>query len=140
MERAARLASDAGAKRVGPLQVSAPSHSPLMSGAAERLKAELKKVRFREMTVPVVTNVEAEPLRDASRLVDLLTRQLTSPVRWVEVIRRMKADGVAGIVEVGPGKVLTGLIRRIDREMETANLNEARDLDVAVAFLSATAP
>lgn len=126
---AAGYAKDRGAKRVIPLQVSAPSHSPLMEGAAVRLAAELEGVEVRPFAVPVVTNVEATPTTDASRIKGLLVAQLTSPVRWVEVIGRMKKEGVTDIVEIGPGKVLTGLIKRIDREINTYNLTETSDLE-----------
>lgn len=136
IERAARLASEAGAKRVVPLSVSAPSHSPLMARAAERLSEELKRIEFRRPGVPVVTNVEAEPVGDPARLPGLLTRQLVSPVRWVDVVRRMKAEGVATIVEVGPGKVLTNLIKRIDKEINTANLGEAKDVEGVLAAVT----
>ena len=119
---AAGYAKDRGAKRVIPLQVSAPSHSPLMEGAVRRLAAVLENVEVRPFAVPVVTNVEATPTTDASRRKGLLVAQLTSPVRWVEVIGRMKKEGVTDIVEIGPGKVLTGLIKRIDREINTYNL------------------
>lgn len=125
---AANYARERGAKRVIPLQVSAPSHSPLMAGAAEKLSKELASIEFKPFSTPVVTNVEAEPTTDTVGIKDLLKRQLTSPVRWVEVVHRMKAEGITTVIEVGPGKVLTGLIKRIDKEISTMNLNEAGDL------------
>lgn len=129
---AAGYAKDRGAKRVIPLQVSAPSHSPLMEGAAVRLAEALEGVDVRPFSVPVVTNVEAAPTTDASRIKGLLVAQLTSPVRWVEVIGRMKKEGVTDIVEIGPGKVLSGLVKRIDREINTYNLTETSDLEKVI--------
>lgn len=132
---AAILAKERGAKRVIPLQVSAPSHSPLMEGAAVRLGAELAKIRWAELKIPVFSNVEAGAITGATEISQLLIRQLTSPVRWVDIIRNMKAVGVGRILEVGPGKVLTGLIKRIESEIETLNLGEAGDVDKAVEAL-----
>lgn len=129
VEIAERYASEEGAKRVIPLQVSVPSHSPLMSGAAERLAGELDKVFFAQLATPVISNVEAEPVEGAERVRELLTAQLTSPVRWVDTIRKMKSLGVETIIEVGPGKVLSGLTRRIDKTISTANLDNSGDLD-----------
>lgn len=129
IERAEALAKERGAKRVIPLQVSAPSHSPLMEDAARRLSDELKKIAFKPLSAPVITNVEARPVTDASVLAGLLTRQLTSPVRWVEIIKRMKKEGVTRIIEAGPGRVLTGLIKRIEPDIETFNLDGPADLE-----------
>lgn len=132
VDRAAELAKEKGAKRALPLQVSAPSHSPLMSPAADRLGVELAKIGWLALSVPVLSNVEAEPMKAASDISRLLVRQLTSPVRWVDIIKRMKADGVGRIMEAGPGKVLTGLIKRIEPDIVTTNLGEAADVDKAV--------
>lgn len=129
---AANLAKERGAKRVVPLQVSAPSHSPLMEKAASRLGAELKGIEVRDPEVPVISNVTAAPIKDASMIRDLLTEQLTSPVRWVETIRRMKADGIDTVVEIGSGKVLTGLIKRIEKDINALNLSESGDLDKVI--------
>lgn len=126
---AAGLAKERGARMVIPLKVSAPSHSPLMEGAARKLYDELKKVKLNGFLAPVITNVDAAPCEDASRTLEMLTRQITSPVRWVDTIRRMKKEGVTHIIEIGPGKVLTGLVKRIDKEMATLNLSEAVDLE-----------
>ncbi|MBI5969738.1 MAG: ACP S-malonyltransferase [Deltaproteobacteria bacterium] len=128
VEKAGALAKERGAKRVIPLQVSAPSHSPLMEGAGRRLSDELGKIAFKPLSTPVITNVEATPVTDSSVLAGLLTRQLTSPVRWVEIIKRMKKEGVTRIIEAGPGRVLTGLIKRIEPEIETFNLDVPEDM------------
>lgn len=132
---AGSMAKDRGAKRVIPLQVSAPSHSPLMEKAAARLEEELKKIEIKGLQVPVISNVEAVPVNDASRVRDLLKMQLTSPVRWVDIVRRIKAEGVDTVVEVGPGKVLAGLVKRIEKELNTLNLNEAADLEKVAGAL-----
>ncbi|MBI2411729.1 MAG: ACP S-malonyltransferase [Deltaproteobacteria bacterium] len=126
---AASYAKERGAKMVVPLQVSAPSHSPLMEKAAEKLDNELVHIDFRRPDVPVLTNVGALPYKDAGEIRGLLKAQLTNPVRWVDVIRRMRQDGIDTIVEIGPGKVLTGLVKRIDKEIKTYNLSEAGDID-----------
>jgi len=135
VEIAANLARERGAKRVVPLMVSAPSHSPLMESAAERLAIELEKIRLGSFTAPVFTNVEAEPLEDPSRVRELLTLQLTSPVRWVDIVTRMKADGVDTVIEVGSGKVLTGLVKRIDKGINALSLSETADIDRAIEAL-----
>jgi [acyl-carrier-protein] S-malonyltransferase len=134
---AAGMAKDRGAKMVVPLQVSAPSHSPLMENAAARLAQELGRITIKDPSTPVYTNVEAEPLTQKARIKELLCLQLTSPVRWVDIVRKMKADGALTIIEVGPGKVLTGLIKRIDKEINTLNLKEAADLEKVSGALEA---
>jgi len=103
-----------------------------MEGAAKRLDEALQKIKFNNMEAPVISNVEAEPITDPSKIKGLLTRQLVSPVRWVDIIRRMKKEGVGRIVEIGPNRVLTGLIKRIDKEISCFNLNEASDIDRVV--------
>ncbi len=128
VERVYGIAKEAGAKRVVPLKVSAPSHSPLMAPAAERFAKELEGVEFSRPTVPIVTNVEAELTSDPKAFADLLIRQLTSPVRWVETIEKMKSEGVEAIIEIGPGTVLTGLIKRIDKSIVVYNLASVNDL------------
>lgn len=135
VERASELAGVEGARRVVPLSVSAPSHSPLMAGAAKRLAEALDGTDIVDASVPVITNAGAEPVKDAASIKELLTRQLTSPVLWVDVIRKMKAGGVGTIVEIGPGKVLTGLVRRIDKDIMTGNLSAAADLGGAVELI-----
>jgi [acyl-carrier-protein] S-malonyltransferase len=134
---AAVMAKDRGAKMVVPLQVSAPSHSPLMENAAERLGKELDKITIKDPAIPVYSNVEADPVTTRARIKELLCLQLTSPVRWVDIVRQMKADGAGTIVEVGPGKVLTGLIKRIDKDINTLNLKEAADLEKVLGALGA---
>ncbi len=140
VKRAAVEAKARGAKMVIPLKVSVPSHSPLMSGAAEKFAVELKKVTFTKMAVPVISNVEAEPFSSMAEVVWFLERQLTSPVRWVDTIVKMKENGVRRILEIGPKKVLTGLIKRIDSDIEAFNLDGVDGLDRAIERLGAAEP
>ncbi len=124
VERATVLAKQKGAKLVKALSVSAPFHCALMRPAAERLVVELEKVTISPLRVPVVTNVEAEPNRDAARVKELLVRQVTAPVRWEESVKRLAAMGVARAIELGPGKVLSGLIKRIAPSVKLANVED----------------
>ncbi len=128
VERASTLAKEMKAKRVIPLPVSVPSHSPLMKVAAERLAKELDGIDIQPLLIPVVTNVEAEPLSKKERVKELLIKQLYSPVRWVESVRRMKQDGMETVVEIGPGRVLTGLVKRIDGSIKTVNVEKPEDI------------
>ncbi len=137
VKRAAAEAKTAGAKMVIPLRVSVASHSPLMAGAAEKFAGILKEVTFGEFKVPVISNVEAEPMKGPDEAAGLLERQLTSPVRWVDTIKKMREKGVRRILEIGPKKVLTGLIKRIDGDISAFNLDGADDLDKVVERLSA---
>ena len=126
---AAGLARERGAKRVVELQVSAPSHSPLMISAAERLAEELTGTALRTPQVPVLTNVEVESAGHADAIREILTRQLTSPVQWVGIVQKMKKEGVECIVEIGPNKVLTGLNRRIEKDIDSVSLDKAEDIE-----------
>ncbi|MBE0595808.1 MAG: ACP S-malonyltransferase [Desulfuromonadales bacterium] len=113
VERASALAKQRGAKRALLLPVSAPFHCALMAPAGERLRTVLAGVEIHPLSVPVVTNVEAEPNIDPVRVRELLVAQVSAPVRWEESVRRMEELGVTRFIELGPGKVLTGLIKRI---------------------------
>lgn len=115
VERLMEAARAAGAKRALPLPVSAPSHTPLMQPAADALAARLKAVEIRAPSMPVWSNALAAPLDDADEIRQALVRQLVSPVRWSEIVRCMARAGVRQGVEMGPGKVLAGIARRIDR-------------------------
>ncbi|MDQ6960330.1 MAG: ACP S-malonyltransferase, partial [Mariprofundaceae bacterium] len=105
----------AGARRVLPLQVSAPSHTPLMQPAADAIKERLKDVEIRTPKIPVWGNALAAPLENAAEIESALVKQLVSPVRWAEIIRSMIHMGVCHGVEMGPGKVLSGIVRRVER-------------------------
>ncbi|MEZ4218845.1 MAG: ACP S-malonyltransferase [Myxococcota bacterium] len=136
VEIACSRAKEAGAKRTIPLPVSAPFHCALMAPAASKLAFELERVRFRDARPPVVTNVEAEPNREGDRIAGLLREQVTAPVRFTEMVERLRALGVERYLEVGPGSVLSGLIARIDRRARRAGISSLADLDAAVAFVA----
>jgi [acyl-carrier-protein] S-malonyltransferase len=116
VERAIAAAKARGARRAIPLAVSAPFHCALMQPAEERLAPALRAVPMSNPVVPVVANVDAEPKRTAHEAVEALIAQVSRPVRWEQVVRRLASDGVRTYVEVGPGHVLAGLVRKIDRE------------------------
>lgn len=137
-ERAAVAAAtsalrEAGAKRVVPLEVSAPFHCALMRPAMEKLTPALAEACFRELRVPVVSNVTAQPYRGAEDARDLLRQQVCAPVRWVDSVRTFVEAGVRVQLEVGPGSVLTGLAARIERDLARANVATLDDLDAALA-------
>jgi [acyl-carrier-protein] S-malonyltransferase len=121
--------------RVIPLQVSAPFHSSLMAPAAAKLDDALEAIEIGALSVPVVTNVEAKPNDEAARVRELLVNQVTAPVRWVESIRHIIDAGVTTFFELGPGNVLAGLMKRIDKKTTTASVNSKGGLDKALATL-----
>jgi [acyl-carrier-protein] S-malonyltransferase len=125
-----------GAKRTIPLAVSAPFHCSLMEPAAEKLEPELARLDFRNADPPVITNVEAEPNSSANRMPELLRKQVTAPVRFTDMIAKMKALGVDQFLEVGPGRVLFGLIARIDRRARRANFSSLEDLEGVREFVA----
>lgn len=120
--RASERAKALGAKRAIPLQVSAPFHCALMKPAEDRLAPELRAAASRAPRVPVVANVDAEPKRTAVEAIEALIRQVSSPVRWEAVVRRLASEGVTAYVEVGPGVVLSGLVKKIARDAVTVNV------------------
>lgn len=126
----------AGARRVLPLPVSAPFHTSLMSPAGERLAAALAAIDVRAPSIPVIHNVDAAPASEPSRIRELLVRQLSSAVRWTDCVRAMAARGVSRVVECGPGRVLAGLNRRIDRSLESAWLEDPDAMDDLRAALA----
>lgn len=129
VQRAGEEASRAGARRVIELDVSGAFHSPLMEVAREGLAEALQEVTFRDPDFPVVANVDGELVRDASGARQRLIRQLTSPVRWVDVIERMRSLEPDRWLELGPGRVLAGLARRIDRSLEVVSVGSDEDLE-----------
>jgi len=138
VQAACSAAKQAGARRALPLPVSAPFHCSLMKGAADRLAEDLARVAFRDPRPPVVANATAEPNDAAARIPELLARQVAAPVRFHEMVTRLAALGVTRVLEIGPGRVLAGLVARIEPSLERATLGRAGELDAAVAF--ATAP
>ncbi|MFL5273519.1 MAG: ACP S-malonyltransferase [Anaeromyxobacteraceae bacterium] len=135
VERASAELKAAGAKRVLPLPVSAPFHCALMAPVKPRLEAVLRGLSWKEPRVAVVTNVEAKGNRDVGRIVPILLDQVTAPVRWIECVEEMVRLGVTRFVEVGPGKVLSGLVKRIDKGVEAVNVEDPASLEKALAAL-----
>jgi len=127
VERAIERIKQEGKKAVL-LPVSAPFHSPLMKPAGDRLGTALEEISVRDLKIPVVTNVEAEVNQSKDRVKGLLVAQVSSPVRWEESMRKMIEKGVEQVLEVGPGKVLSGLMKRIDNRIETKNLEDLQTL------------
>ncbi len=137
VERAGAKLKEAGAKRVLPLPVSAPFHCALMEPVKPRLAAVLGRVGVHALQVPVITNVEARPNTDPHRVVPLLLEQVSAPVRWIECVEAMKAAGVTRVVELGPGKVLCGIVKRIAKDIETFNVEDSASLEKTLAALGA---
>jgi [acyl-carrier-protein] S-malonyltransferase len=127
VERAIERVKQKG-KKAMLLAVSAPFHSPLMKGAGERLAKEIEPISVGELKIPVVTNVEAEINEDKKRVKPLLVAQVSSPVRWEESMKRMAQEGIERVFEIGPGKVLSGLMKRIDSRVETATIEDLQTL------------
>jgi [acyl-carrier-protein] S-malonyltransferase len=124
-----------GAKRVIPLAVSAPFHCPLMQPAEERLAGDLRALPVRAPRVPVVANVDAEAKRDAASAIEALIRQVSSPVRWEQVVRRLVAEGARTFVELGPGAVLAGLVKKIDRSATVVSIEDDAGFTAALSQL-----
>ncbi|MCI6797395.1 MAG: ACP S-malonyltransferase [Succinatimonas sp.] len=118
----------AGARRVVPLAVSAPSHCPLMQSAADKLSEALSNLKISDAKIPVYSNAYAKPETKASEITDALVRQLVGPVRWVETVLGMKNSGVEILVEMGPNRVLSGMLRRIDRSLIATNVGDPESL------------
>jgi len=133
VQRAGERAKALGAKRVVPLAVSAPFHCALMKPAEARLEPELRALAVRDPRVPIVANVDAEPKRDARAAIEALVRQVSAPVRWEDVVRRLASEGVTTYVEVGPGRVLGGLVRKIHSEATVLAFGVPGDLDGVLA-------
>jgi [acyl-carrier-protein] S-malonyltransferase len=129
VRRAGERAKALGAKRVIPLQVSAPFHCALMKPAQDRLEPELRALATHAPRVPIVANVDAEPKSDADAAIDALVRQVSAPVRWEDVVQRLASEGVTTYVEVGPGAVLSGLVRKIHRDANVVNFGSPDDLE-----------
>ncbi len=134
VEKACEVLKAAGAKRALPLPVSAPFHSSLMAPAAEKLRVALAATVLAAPQIPVLNNIDVAVQQDADAIRDALYRQAFGPVRWVECVQALKARGITHIIECGPGKVLAGLVRRIDAELvgaalyDSATLNEVKEL------------
>ena len=136
VEHAARICTEKGAKRAIMLPVSAPFHSALMEPAAERMREALASVTRNAPVVPVVSNVIVRPLTDPQEIAARLVEQVTGRVRWRETVEWFGGNGVATLYEIGSGKVLSGLARRINREIQTVTIGAPADIDAAVAALA----
>ena len=132
VERAIDIAKSKGCKKAIPLPVSVPVHTPLMQGAADRLAAEFGGVAWRDLTVPLINNAEAVALQRSEDIRASLVRQLPSSVRWEESVQTMAKMGVTTFLEIGPGTVLTGLVKRILPGAVTANVHDQKSLDAAL--------
>ncbi|GGF77642.1 malonyl CoA-acyl carrier protein transacylase [Rhizobium wenxiniae] len=135
VEKAAALATEKGAKRAILLAVSAPFHSDLMAPAADAMRHALAKVEKKSPVVPVVANVRAAPVSDAEEIAQLLVTQVTGQVRWRETVEWFGQNGVTTLYEIGSGKVLTGLARRIDKNISGIAVNTPADIDAAIAAI-----
>ena len=136
VEKACEMLKTAGAKRTLALPVSAPFHSSLMRPAAEALKAKLATIHFAAMRFPVVNNIDVAVATDADGLRDALYRQAFGPVRWVEVVQALKARGLTHVIECGPGKVLAGMVKRIDSELRSATVLDPASLAEVKSLLA----
>ena len=132
VKRAVEIASQSGAKRAVMLPVSAPFHCAMMAPAQQRLEADLRLANFQPLRFPVITNVDAEAVTTGDEARDALIRQVTQPVRWLDSIHEMIEAGVTVFVEVGPGKVLSGLLRQIDRSIRAINVEDPASLEAAI--------
>jgi len=135
VEKACALAKDMGAKRTMPLSVSAPFHCSLLKPAGEALKEELNNIQIKDPDIPVVSNVEALPARDAAHIRKLLVQQVSSPVRWEDSIRYMIEQGIDVFIEVGPGKVLTGFLKKISNGVKGYNVENIESLKSTIEGL-----
>src|SRR3954467_8156517 len=133
VDRAIAACKAKGAKRALPLPVSAPFHCSLMAPVQPRLAQVLGAITFKHPSSPIIANVTAEPNTDSGRIVELLLSQVTSPVRWVETVERMTLSGVDTLVEIGPGKVLSNLARRIEKKLRAFNVEDPQSLNATLA-------
>lgn len=127
--KAAEKCKEAGAKRTVPLNVSGPFHSKMLTGAGEKLGEDLKNVNILDIRVPYVANVTADYVTDKNQVKDLLVQQVSSSVRWQQSVERMIADGVDEFVEIGPGKTLSGFMKKINREVSVSNIDKMEDFN-----------
>ena len=136
VQRVLELAKIRGARRAVPLPVSAPFHCALMRPAQDRLSKDLAQLHFSDLQFPLVNNVDVTDLRRGHAIADSLSRQVCSPVRWTESIQKLIGLGVGLFVEVGPGKVLSGLVRQIDKGVKTANVEDSKSLNETIEIFN----
>lgn len=135
VERACEIAKEMGAKRALMLPVSAPFHCKMLVGAGEKLEHEMENVTFSEIKIPLITNVTADYVKSAQDIKPLLVQQVSSSVLWEKTIRRMLADGVDIFVEVGPGKALSGFMRKISKDVTVLNVEDMKSLEATLAAM-----
>ncbi|MGF7009815.1 [acyl-carrier-protein] S-malonyltransferase [Lachnospiraceae bacterium PF1-21] len=128
VEAAGIALKEAGARRVLPLKVSGPFHSPMLKGAGAELRKELESVAFDKLEIPYITNVTADYVEDSSEIKELLVSQISSSVCWEQSLRRLIADGVETFIEIGPGKTLSGFLRKIDKSVKVRNISKWEDM------------
>jgi [acyl-carrier-protein] S-malonyltransferase len=136
IDKCCEIAKEMGAKRAVKLAVSGPFHCSMLKGAGEKLGRELENVSVYDMNIPVITNVTADYIKSKDDIKGLLEKQVSSSVRWEDGIRRMIADGVDTFIEVGPGKALSGFMRKIDKEMKVFNVEDVASLEKTLAGLN----
>ncbi|HET6364019.1 MAG TPA: ACP S-malonyltransferase, partial [Nitrospirota bacterium] len=135
VEKAMELAKSAGAKKVIPLAVSVPSHCSMMEQAGQRLAQELDKVNISDLRMPIVNNADAKFLHTASELRPSLVRQISSPLYWEDSIKNLASDGFDTFIEIGPGKVLSGLVRRIAKDAKVLNVEDQKSMSATFVAL-----
>lgn len=133
--RAGNVCKEKGAKRIIPLKVSGPFHSQMLVGAGERLAKDLAKIQLRELSVPYIANLTADYVRSTDQIRELLQKQVSSSVRWQQLVERMLDDGVDTFVEIGPGKTLSGFVKKINREVTVLNIDKYEDMEKAMEVL-----
>jgi len=133
VEKAAEMARTAGARKVIMLHVSGPFHTSMLKPASDKLGLELKNVKINDLKLPVITNVTAKYIKSKDEVRDLLTRQVMNSVLWEDTIRRMISDGVDTFVEIGPGKTLSGFVRKIDKGMNIFNVEDMDSLNKCIS-------
>lgn len=137
VQEACRRLNDAGARRMMPLKVSGPFHSPMLAQAGEKLGEELKKIQWKELAIPYVTNVTAQEVSDISQTAELLARQVSAPVKWEQSMETMIQGGVDVFVEIGPGKTLTGFLRKIAPDKKVMQISTWKDIETVIQELRA---
>jgi len=136
IDRAVELLKERGAKRAIKLNVSAPFHCAMMMPAQERLAADLANISFNDLAMPLVTNVDARPIKTGAEARDALVRQVSQPVRWLASVEFLASQGVQSFIEVGPGKVLSGLVRQINRDLRCVNIEDEATLRAAAQAIA----
>lgn len=134
-QEAVKKLTAAGARRCVPLKVSGPFHSPLLIGAGERLAKELENIEIHDIRIPYIANVTADYVTDKADVKPLLEKQVSSSVKWQQTVERMIDDGVDTFVEIGPGKTLSGFMRKINKEMKVCNVEKVEDLEKLDALM-----